>query len=338
MHKEYAQTADQVLSDLQSGPEGLSAAQADGRLAEYGPNRLREAPKATLLQRFLQQLRDPMLLILMAAAAVSAVTNYLSHEPFTEVLIILAVVLLNAALGVIQESKAEAAIEALQTMTAATSKVLRDGAVAELESSRLVPGDVVLLEAGDAVPADGRLLACASLQIEEAALTGESVPSAKSTDPLTGDVPLGDRRNMAYMGSTVSYGRGRMVVTATGMETEMGKIAGVLARTEQEETPLQKKLTQLGKTSGLVIATGGGCVTQPRNYPMLHQNGVIFWLKRDISKLPTDGRPLSQANPLDAMFAKRAPMYAAFADHAVSNDGTAEETVAAILSIMEEPI
>ena len=258
MHKEYAQTADQVLSDLKSGPEGLSAAQAESRLAEYGPNRLREAPKATLLQRFLQQLRDPMLLILMAAAAVSAVTNYLSHEPFTEVLIILAVVLLNAALGVIQESKAEAAIEALQTMTAATSKVLRDGAVAELESSSLVPGDVVLLEAGDAVPADGRLLTCASLQIEEAALTGESVPSAKSTDPLTGDVSLGDRRNMAYMGSTVSYGRGRMVVTATGMDTEMGKIAGVLARTEQEETPLQKKLTQLGKTLSWLVL--GICV------------------------------------------------------------------------------
>ena len=174
------------------------------------------------------------------------------------VLIILAVVLLNAALGVIQESKAEAAIEALQTMTAATSKVLRDGAVAELESSRLVPGDVVMLEAGDAVPADGRLLACASLQIEEAALTGESVPSTKSTDPLTGDVPLGDRRNMAYMGSTVSYGRGRMVVTATGMDTEMGKIAGVLARTEQEETPLQKKLTQLGKTLSWLVL--GICV------------------------------------------------------------------------------
>ena len=178
---------------MRTGAAGGVAAPGGGCRApgEYGPNRLREAPKATLLQRFLQQLRDPMLLILMAAAAVSAVTNYLSHEPFTEVLIILAVVLLNAVLGVIQESKAEAAIEALQTMTAATSKVLRDGAVAELESSRLVPGDVVLLEAGDAVPADGRLLACASLQIEEAALTGESVPSAKSTDPLTGDVPWG---------------------------------------------------------------------------------------------------------------------------------------------------
>ena len=258
MHKEYNQSPRQVLEDLHAAETGLSGREAETRLGQYGPNRLREAPKATLLQRFLQQLKDPMLLILMAAAAVSAVTNYLSHEPFTEVLIILAVVLLNAVLGVIQESKAEAAIEALQTMTAATSKVLRDGAVAELESSRLVPGDVVLLEAGDAVPADGRLLTCASLQIEEAALTGESVPSAKSTDPLTGDVPLGDRRNMAYMGSTVSYGRGRMVVTATGMDTEMGKIAGVLARTEQEETPLQKKLTQLGKTLSWLVL--GICV------------------------------------------------------------------------------
>ena len=143
-------------------------------------------------------------------------------------------------------------------MTAAKCKVLRGGHQIVVESSQLVPGDVVVLEAGDAIPADGRLLACASLQIEEAALTGESVPSTKSTDPLTGDVPLGDRRNMAYMGSTVSYGRGRMVVTATGMDTEMGKIAGVLARTEQEETPLQKKLTQLGKTLSWLVL--GICV------------------------------------------------------------------------------
>ena len=258
MHKEYNQSPRQVLEDLHAAETGLSGREAETRLGQYGPNRLREAPKATLLQRFLQQLKDPMLLILMAAAAVSAVTNYLSHEPFTEVLIILAVVLLNAVLGVVQESKAEAAIEALQTMTAATSKVLRGGSVTELESSRLVPGDIVLLEAGDAVPADGRLLACASLQIEEAALTGESVPSAKSPEALTGEVTLGDRRNMAYMGSTVAYGRGRMVVTATGMDTEMGKIAGVLARTEQEETPLQKKLTQLGKTLSWLVL--GICV------------------------------------------------------------------------------
>ena len=258
MHTSSTQPPRLSREDLHAAETGLSGREAETRLGQYGPNRLREAPKATLLQRFLQQLKDPMLLILMAAAAVSAVTNYLSHEPFTEVLIILAVVLLNAVLGVFQESKAEAAIEALQSMTAATSKVLRDGSVTELESSRLVPGDIVLLEAGDAVPADGRLLACASLQIEEAALTGESVPSAKSPEALTGEVTLGDRRNMAYMGSTVAYGRGRMVVTATGMDTEMGKIAGVLARTEQEETPLQKKLTQLGKTLSWLVL--GICV------------------------------------------------------------------------------
>ena len=258
MEKEYNRSPQEVLEELGSCPTGLTAAEAAERLAKHGPNKLKEAEKPSLLQRFLAQLKDPMLLILMAAAAVSAVTNALSGESFTEVFIILVVVLLNAVLGVVQESKAEAAIEALQTMTAAKCKVLRDGHQVVIESSQLVPGDVVLLEAGDAVPADGRLLACASLQIEEAALTGESVPSAKSTDPLTGDVPLGDRRNMAYMGSTVSYGRGRMVVTATGMETEMGKIAGVLARTEQEETPLQKKLTQLGKTLSWLVL--GICV------------------------------------------------------------------------------
>ena len=161
--------------------------------------------------------------------------------------IILVVVLLNAVLGVIQESKAEAAIEALQSMTAAKCKVLRGGELKVIESSRLVPGDVVVLEAGDAVPADGRLLESASLKIEEAALTGESVPVNKAVEVIfDGDIPLGDRRNMCYMGSTVVYGRGRAVVTATGMGTEMGRIAGVLAQTEQEQTPLQRKLSQLG--------------------------------------------------------------------------------------------
>ena len=190
-------------------------------------------------------------------AAAEGPTSILSGEKLTEVIIILAVVLLNAVLGVVQESKAEAAIEALQTMTAATSKVLRDGKITVLHSADLVPGDVVLLEAGDAVPADGRLLESASLKIEEAALTGESVPVNKTAETISaqGDVPLGDRKNMCYMGSTVVYGRGSAVITATGMDTEMGKIAGVLARTEQEETPLQRKLTQLGKTlSYLVLA------------------------------------------------------------------------------------
>ena len=257
MRPEYLQSAEEVLCSQGSQRGGLTSQEAAARLSKHGPNRLQEAKKITNLQRFLQQLKDPMLLILMAAAAVSAVTSILSGEKLTEVIIILAVVLLNAVLGVVQESKAEAAIEALQTMTAATSKVLRDGKIVVLHSADLVPGDVVLLEAGDAVPADGRLLESASLKIEEAALTGESVPVNKTAEPIAaeGDVPLGDRKNMCYMGSTVVYGRGSAVITATGMDTEMGKIAGVLARTEQEETPLQRKLTQLGKTlSYLVLA------------------------------------------------------------------------------------
>ena len=257
MKPDYLQTTEEVLSTQGSSSRGLTGEEAAARLSKHGPNRLQEAKKITNFQRFMQQLKDPMLLILLAAAAVSAATSILSHESLTEVFIILVVVLLNAVLGVVQESKAEAAIEALQTMTAATSKVLRDGKITVLHSADLVPGDVVILEAGDAVPADGRLLESASLKIEEAALTGESVPVNKTAEPIAaeGDVPLGDRKNMCYMGSTVVYGRGSAVITATGMDTEMGKIAGVLARTEQEETPLQRKLTQLGKTlSYLVLA------------------------------------------------------------------------------------
>ena len=255
MSELYQRTQEEILAEFESAESGLSEEQAAERLEKHGPNKLKEAPKVTVFQRFIQQIRDPMLLILLAAAAVSAVTNALSGESFTEVFIILFVVLLNAVLGVIQETKAEAAIEALQTMTAAKCKVLRGGKQCVIESSRLVPGDVVVLEAGDAVPADGRLLESASLKIEEAALTGESVPVNKAVEAIFGgDVPLGDRKNMCYMGSTVVYGRGRAVITATGMDTEMGKIAGVLAQTRQEQTPLQRKLSQLsGVLSKLVL-------------------------------------------------------------------------------------
>ena len=259
MKPDYLQTTEEVLSSQGSSSRGLTGEEAAARLSKHGPNRLQEAKKITNFQRFVQQLKDPMLLILLAAAAVSAVTSILSHESLTEGFIILVVVLLNAVLGVVQESKAEAAIEALQTMTAAKCKVLRDGHQVVIESSQLVPGDVVLLEAGDAVPADGRLLESASMKIEEAALTGESVPVTKAVGLLTGDnVPLGDRKNMCYMGSTVVYGRGRAVITATGMDTEMGKIAGVLAQTEQEQTPLQRKLNELGKTMSKLVL--GICV------------------------------------------------------------------------------
>ena len=264
MKKTYTQSPEEVLSDLGVGPEGLTTAQAQERQAKYGPNKLKEAEKPSLIQRFLAQLKDPMLIILLIAAGVSALTGILSgHNEMAEVIIILAVVLLNAILGVIQESKAEAAIEALQTMTAATCKVLRDGKLTILHSDELVPGDVVLLEAGDSVPADGRIIENASLKIEEAALTGESVPVNKALDALgmadgQDDVPLGDRKNMCYMGSTVVYGRGKAVITATGMDTEMGKIAGALAATADEQTPLQRKLDELGKLLSKMVL--GICV------------------------------------------------------------------------------
>ena len=259
----YTQPAEELLQELGTTAQGLSAEEAAQRLEKYGPNKLKEAEKPTLLQRFLKQMQDPMLLILLAAAAISGVTNLISHEPFTEAIIILVVVLLNAALGVFQESKAEAAIEALQTMTAATCKVLRGGRQVTVPSEQLVPGDVVVLEAGDSVPADGRLLESASLKIEEAALTGESVPVTKTMEilglaPGQESVPLGDRKNMCYMGSTVVYGRGRAVITGTGMDTEMGKIAGALAAAQEEQTPLQRRLDELGRTLSKLVL--GICV------------------------------------------------------------------------------
>ncbi len=273
MDAEYRLSKEEVLKNLDATPAGLSSQEAAKRQEKYGPNKLKEAEKDTWLQKFMSQLKDPMLIILMIAALVSAATTVITFlgdknmghltEGLVEVGIIVVVVLLNAILGVIQESKAEAAIEALQTMTAATCKVLRDGKMVVLHSTELVPGDVVILEAGDAVPADGRIIENASLKIEEAALTGESVPVNKLIDALNltagqDEVPLGDRKNMCYMGSTVVYGRGKAVITPTGMDTEMGKIAGALAAAEEEETPLQKRLDQLGKILSYIVL--GICV------------------------------------------------------------------------------
>ncbi len=264
MQKTYTLSTQQVLKNLDVDMRGLNEQQVRQRQEKYGPNKLKEGKKPSLLQRFLTQLKDPMLIILMIAAAVSALTGMLSGEgEWAEVIIIVAVVLLNAILGVVQESKAEAAIEALQTMTAATCKVIRSGKQIVLHSDELVPGDIVVLEAGDAVPADGRIIENASLKIEEAALTGESVPVNKMIDALnlsggSEDVPLGDRKNMCYMGSTVVYGRGKAVITETGMDTEMGKIAGALAAAQDEQTPLQKKLDALGKTLSFLVL--GICV------------------------------------------------------------------------------
>ena len=250
--KFYCEEIEKVLMETRTSEKGLSSSEAEKRLAENGKNKLAEAKKDSLLKRFFHQMTDPMIIILLAAAAISGVLAVAEGESFADVIIILAVVIINAVLGVYQESKAEKAIEALQEMSAATSKVLRDGKITSVRSEDLVVGDVVLLEAGDAVPADGRLIENASLKIEEAALTGESVPVTKFIDLIhlkdnASDIPLGDRKNMVYMGSTVVYGRGTAVITATGMDTEMGKIADALANAEEGQTPLQLKLSQLSK-------------------------------------------------------------------------------------------
>ncbi|MDD6012174.1 MAG: calcium-translocating P-type ATPase, PMCA-type [Oscillospiraceae bacterium] len=255
--KHYLHSAEEVFQEVQSSPEGISESTAQQRLEENGKNKLKEAKKKSIISRFVDQLKDPMIIILIVAAVISAVTEYFESSASggrffpTDTVIILAVVIINAVLGVVQESKAEAAIEALQEMSAATSKVIRGGKLLSVRSEDLVVGDVVVLEAGDAVPADCRIFESASMKIEEAALTGESVPVGKIISVLNGgekdEVALGDRKNMAYMGSTVVFGRGKAVVVATGMDTEMGKIADALAKAEDGETPLQKKLNQLSK-------------------------------------------------------------------------------------------
>lgn len=260
--QEYLHSTEEVFAEIKSSENGLTAAEAEKRLSENGKNKLQEGKKKSLVRRFLEQFTDPMIIILIIAAVISAVTSVMQHEAPTDVIIIMAVVIINAVLGVYQESKAEKAIEALQEMAAATSKVLRDGNVVEIHSEDLVVGDVILLEAGDAVPADARIIESASLKIEEAALTGESVPVNKMIATIglgdQKDIPLGDRKNMMYMGSSVVYGRGRAVVTATGMDTEMGKIAGALAAAEDGQTPLQKKLAQLSKILSFLVL--GICV------------------------------------------------------------------------------
>lgn len=247
--KHYLEESEKVLSALSTDKNGLGEAEAEKRLSENGKNKLIEGKKKTLIQRLVEQIMDPMVLVLIGAAVVSLITALIEGEAPTDVFIILAVVVLNTVLGVVQESKAEKAIDALKEMAAATSKVIRDGKQLSVKSEDIVPGDIVLLEAGDAVPADGRIIESASLKIEEAALTGESVPSEKTDAVLkaseNGDVSLGDRKNMCYMGSVVVYGRGMMVVTGTGMNTEMGKIATAITQAEEGETPLQKRLSQL---------------------------------------------------------------------------------------------
>lgn len=248
--KAYLESKEDVFKSLESGESGLSQTEAEQRLVTYGRNQLEEGKKDSFFKRLLKQLSDPMIIVLIGAAIVSGITSAYANESFADVFIILFVVVVNAFLGMYQESKAEKAIDALKEISGATSKVIRDNELKTLSSELLVPGDVILLEAGDAIPADARVIECASLKVEESALTGESVPVEKRVEALASDnekVPLGDRKNMVYMGSSVAYGRGKAIITETGMKTEMGKIADAIIQTKDELTPLQIKLNQLSK-------------------------------------------------------------------------------------------
>ena len=252
----YSSSREELLKELGTdGSAGLSSEEAGKRLSRYGENRLKEKKKKTNLQRFLDQFKDVMILILLAAAAVSFVLAVMSGEAseFFEPVLIVAIVVVNAVMGVMQESRAEKALDALKGLSAPHARVIRDGKEQVIEAAALVPGDIMLLEAGDFVPADGRLLESSALKAEESALTGESVPAEKNARAAVEEgAALGDRVNMVYSGCGITYGRGRAVATATGMSTEMGKIAGLLEGEEEGQTPLQRKLAQLGKYLGIV--------------------------------------------------------------------------------------
>ena len=252
----HHETGEAVIHELDSDlSSGLSSSQAAQRKQQYGENRLREKKNKSNLRRFIDQFKDVMILILIAAAAVSFVIACIEGNPegFFEPVLILLIVVLNAIMGVMQESKAEKALDALKNLSAPHARVLRDGKEAVIDASELVPGDIIRLEAGDFIPADARLVQSASLKSEESALTGESVPSEKDAEAVIAeDAPLGDRTNMVFSGCSVTYGTATAVVTATGMNTEMGKIANLLEAEEEGMTPLQKKLAQLGKYLGIL--------------------------------------------------------------------------------------
>ena len=252
----YQEPVNTVLTSLETDPsQGLTGSEAKSRLGKYGPNRLQGTKKKTNLQRFLDQFKDAMILILLAAAAVSFAIACVEGEPkeFFEPLLILVIVVLNAVMGVLQESKAEKALDALKSLSAPHARVIRDGSEMVIDAAELVPGDIIRLEAGDFVPADSRLLQSVSLKCEESSLTGESVPAEKDAQvPVADNAPLGDRTNMVFSGCSVTYGTAVAVVTATGMDTEMGRIAGLLNGEGDTQTPLQRKLAKLGRQLGIM--------------------------------------------------------------------------------------
>ena len=246
----YKKTIEEVVNSLDTNIEkGLTSSEAKKRQGIYGTNELEKPQKRSLLLRFLDQFKDAMIIILIIAAVVSIIV-----EPgdWIDSLIIVIVVMMNAILGVVLESHAEKSLESLQELSAPQSKVLRDGVKQTIASKELVPGDIIILETGDMIPSDARLIEAYNLKVDESALTGESVPVEKTTDPISQDVVIGDQTNMVFSSTVVTYGRGKAIVTSTGMKNEVGKIAGMLNESEKELTPLQVKLNEIGKTIGLL--------------------------------------------------------------------------------------
>ena len=256
MNKEYLKSIEDTLETLKTNQNGLTDDDAESRKEKYGLNKIKEPDKESLVKKLIKELSNYMTIVLIIAAIVSGMTSLYSGESMIDSFIILFVVLMNAILGVYQETKAEEAIASLQEMSSSTSKVNRNGKQIILKSEDLVPGDIIFLEAGDSIPADARLIESASLKVEEAALTGESEAVLKTCEKLESEVneiPLGDRKNMVYMGSTAVYGRGVAVICATGMQTEIGHIAEAITKAKNEETPLQVKLNQLSKTLSILV-------------------------------------------------------------------------------------
>jgi len=250
----FNKSVEKVLEDLNTNADkGISVEEAKLRQEKYGLNELKAKKKKSLLQKFLEQFKDFMIVVLIVSAIVSGIVGVMEGEGLTDTIIILIVVIVNAIIGVAQESKAEKSLEALQKLSDHVAKVIRDGKLVVLPSKELVPGDIVILETGDYIPADLRLIEAVNLKVQEAALTGESVPVEKIVDEITEEnIGIGDRTNMTFSSSLVTYGRGKGVVVETGMTTEVGKIAGIINETVETETPLQSKLNKLGKTLGIV--------------------------------------------------------------------------------------
>ena len=245
---------EEVSKELETNIEkGLINEDVERKREKYGLNQLNEAKKKSLFQRFLDQFKDFSIIVLIIAAIVSGTVGIAQGEGITDTIIILIVVIVNAIIGVMQESKAEKSLKALQKLTDHASKVIRNGEITVIPAKELVPGDIVVLDTGDYIPADLRIVEAINLKVQESSLTGESMPIEKNTEKIeTEEIGIGDRTNMLFSSSLVTYGRGKGIVVETGMSTEVGKIAGMINSTEKQETPLQQKLNKLGKTLGIV--------------------------------------------------------------------------------------